>query len=73
MSFHVQRTVRAVWRFSFRWGSQLGDVREYQISRSGENVSLFSNGKDFTFNPDQAREIGEALIAAADWKDDRKA
>lgn len=64
----IQRSVSATWPIQERWGSQLGDTRDYSVTRSGERVS-FRTKDNPSFDRDLARQIGQALIDAANWED----
>lgn len=71
---HVYRSVRATWTIRNRWGPILGDTTEYTVAKNDGNkrvhVSGLSGRGNESWPVEAAREIGEALIAAADWSDD---
>jgi hypothetical protein len=67
----VRRSVSAEWKVSHRWGHQIGDIREYTIVRSGDRVTVHGLKSGDTLPREIAQQIGEAMVAAAAWEDQK--
>lgn len=64
---HIYRNVNAVWEIEYRWGPSFGDNTHYSVSSGGKTVSLNGFRGNDSFPSGVARQIGEALIAAAEF------
>lgn len=59
----------AVWTVQHRWGVQLGDVRDYTVTRHGDRL-VVRDGKHEVEIPGEVRESFAAMVAnAATWVD----
>lgn len=54
------------------WGHQVGDVRTYKVSRTGDRITVSNNFQpnNWLLSPEVAQHLREALNAVLDWTDD---
>ena len=69
ISHHVStESPRADWRFSYRWGGQLGDLTEYIVYKKNGTVSIYVENDSINIRPEVLEQFREAINAALDWQ-----
>lgn len=58
---HTPATTTSI-RIEHRWGTQLGDTREYAVSRTGKRARIYSKGCDLDIPVDVMKAIAEAVL-----------
>lgn len=61
---HAQETRVDVWTWRQRWGSQIGDEREYVLSRRGNYITIRCNRTELAMDVQVAGRLLTALSLA---------